>query len=120
MNIGPRPDGRLPHKVYPILADIGKWLKKNGYAIYETRPAAPYRKDNIAYTGKNNEVYAIYLPDDENYILPNKLTLYSAYTIRRLTFGSKDIDFTQNGNWISAEIPQNYEKEPAYVLTMQK
>ncbi|MGN0572500.1 MAG: alpha-L-fucosidase [Acutalibacteraceae bacterium] len=120
LNIGPRPDGRLPHKVYPILADIGKWLNKNGYAIYETRPAAPYRKDNIAYTGKGNEIYAIYLPDDNDNILPDKLTLYCDEKVRRVIFNSRDIEFVQDGNTVSVSIPENYEKEFAYVLTMQK
>ncbi|MGN0533111.1 MAG: alpha-L-fucosidase [Eubacterium sp.] len=118
LNIGPRPDGRLPHKVYPILADIGKWLKKNGYAIYESRPAFPYRKDNIAYTGKKDEVYAIYLPKDDDNTLPKELTLYSKKKISRVSFNSKELEFNQRGEWVNVVIPFNCEKEPAYVFTM--
>ncbi|MGN0509202.1 MAG: alpha-L-fucosidase, partial [Ruminococcus sp.] len=118
LNIGPRPDGRLPHKVYPILADIGRWLNKNGYAIYETRPVAPYRKDNFAYTSKGNEIYAIYLPDDKENTLPNELTLYSDERIGKITFNSKNVEFTQNGNRINVTVTDGYENEEAYVLTM--
>lgn len=118
LNIGPRPDGRLPHKVYPILADIGKWLKKNGYAIYETRPAQPYRKENFAYTGKNQEVYAIYLPDNAENTLPKNLTMYSKKRVHKVIFHSREIEFTQNGECVSITMSQDYEKEPAYVFTM--
>ncbi|MGN1124357.1 MAG: alpha-L-fucosidase [Eubacterium sp.] len=120
LNIGPRPDGRLPHKVYPILSDIGQWLQKNGYAIYETRPAEPYRKEDFAYTGKNNEVYAIYLPYDGNNTLPCSLTMYSNERINKVTFNSQNVEFTQQGDRVSVTLPKNYEKEPAYVLTMYK
>lgn len=37
INIGPRPDGTLPDMTLQRLAEIGKWLEKNGETIYGTR-----------------------------------------------------------------------------------
>lgn len=120
LNIGPRPDGRLPQKVYPILSDIGAWLKKNGFAIYETRPAAPYREAAFAYTAKGNEVYAIYLPADAENTLPSSETIHTSGKVKDILFNGQELNFTQNGNEVHVTFPEQYDKEPAYVLTIHK
>ncbi|MDX2170155.1 MAG: alpha-L-fucosidase [Deltaproteobacteria bacterium] len=38
LNVGPRADGSIPEPQLRILARLGRWLKLNGEAIYETRP----------------------------------------------------------------------------------
>jgi len=37
LNIGPRPDGRIPEEALERLSAIGKWLSANGETIYGTR-----------------------------------------------------------------------------------
>ena len=37
LNVGPTADGRIPVIMQQRLADMGKWLKINGDAIYGTR-----------------------------------------------------------------------------------
>ena len=34
LNIGPKPDGSVPDEAVPRLAAVGKWLAKNGEAVY--------------------------------------------------------------------------------------
>ncbi len=50
LNVGPQPDGRLPHQALERMAALGAWLKVNGEAIYETRPLPPFRKGDWAFT----------------------------------------------------------------------
>ncbi|MBQ4476767.1 MAG: alpha-L-fucosidase, partial [Bacteroidales bacterium] len=50
LNVGPDADGQLPEVALQRMKEIGEWLKKNGKAIYGTRPLYPYAKDNIRYT----------------------------------------------------------------------
>ena len=38
LNIGPKSDGTIPAPEVEMLLEIGKWLKINGEAIYDTRP----------------------------------------------------------------------------------
>ena len=42
LNIGPGPDGELDPVAYQRLHDIGKWMKINGEAIYNTRMFTAY------------------------------------------------------------------------------
>jgi alpha-L-fucosidase len=43
VNVGPRPDGAFPPEAMERLRELGRWLEKNGQAVYETRrgPIAP-------------------------------------------------------------------------------
>lgn len=119
LNIGPRPDGRLPEPTIPILAEIGVWLRKNGYAIYETRPISPFRKENIAYTSKKDEIYAIVLTEDEK-DLPNIVNIPFDERITSVLFNGNEMKFSQSLNSISVEINEDYPKEQAYVFTLKK
>ena len=38
LNVGPRADGTIGPEDRKVLSDIGKWMKVNGEAIYDTRP----------------------------------------------------------------------------------
>lgn len=59
INVGPQPDGRLPEGAVKALRGMGHWLDKNGEAIYGTRVCAPYKSGNIAFTKKDDRVFAI-------------------------------------------------------------
>ena len=63
LNVGPQPDGRLPHQAVARIEALGAWLKVNGEAIYETRPLPPFRKGDWAFTRnrKTGAEYAIRL-----------------------------------------------------------
>lgn len=122
LNIGPRPDGRLPAPVYPILQDIGVWLRKNGDAIYGTRSAAPYRKDRFAYTGKGENLYAIYLPDPEDSTnkLPDHITVPVEEDIREVWFNGVKLNFIKRAQTIEVDVNLAHELEPAYVFILKR
>lgn len=81
LNVGPRPDGTIPEEDQAILLEIGKWLKVNGEAIYETRPFKifgegptgtatghlaedkdkPFTEKDIRFTTKGDTLYVIAL-----------------------------------------------------------
>jgi len=42
LDVGPRPDGTIPLEIERRLRQIGAWLRVNGEAIYETRPARQF------------------------------------------------------------------------------
>ncbi len=75
LNVGPQPDGRLPEQAVVRMNEIGAWLKVNGEAVYGTRPIAPYKDGNVAFTRKGKTVYAIYLTRNGEEQLPEQLKL---------------------------------------------
>ena len=86
LNIGPRPDGSIPEPEQAILREIGRWLARNGDAIYGASPwaifgegptdigegaftdnvAKGYSSADIRFTCKDDLLYATVLawPED--------------------------------------------------------
>ncbi len=77
LNVGPKPDGQLPSEAMTRLIEIGKWMSVNSEAIYGTMPHPPFREDNWAFTHRGNTVYAIYLLQDDEEVLPLHLIVPS-------------------------------------------
>lgn len=75
LNVGPDPDGNLPTEALQRMEEIGRWLDKNGYAIYGTRPLYPYCDGNKRYTQSKDGryQYEIALIDDYPYATVKKL-----------------------------------------------
>lgn len=81
LNIGPKADGTIPDEDRAILLEIGRWLKKNGEAIYGAKPwrtaaegptaipegqfadsdAKMFTAEDIRFTVNNGNIYAICL-----------------------------------------------------------
>ena len=62
LNVGPMPDGRLPHPALERMEKIGKWLAKNGEAIYGTRTASIASIKSWRFTkGKDGRLFGIRL-----------------------------------------------------------
>jgi len=85
INVGPQPDGRLPHKAVSSLKGMGEWLKVYGEAIYGTRVCAPYKKDNLLFTQKEGKVYVIELFENEDQRPPMSVELPCTGQIREIT-----------------------------------
>jgi len=95
LNISPKADGVIPKAQQSSLLGVGKWLRANGEAIYNTRPfstygegpkrlkssghfvqmAGEYNQDNIRFTTHKNTLYAIQMgwPGSNQKLLINTL-----------------------------------------------
>ncbi len=68
LGIGPDPRGLIEQAVVDTLSKIGKWLERNGEAIYATRRAPVYKDGRLWFTASKDgsKYYAIYgISDDE-------------------------------------------------------
>ena len=62
MNIGPDASGQLPAKAVEVMAEVGKWMEKNGDAIYGTRGAGIVKNadgSEVAKTTKDGKTFTI-------------------------------------------------------------
>ena len=72
MNIGPDGSGRLPARAVEVMAEVGKWMAKNGEAIYGTRGAGYEKKEDdtqIAKTRKGDVTYVFTIKPGEYPVL---------------------------------------------------
>ncbi len=101
LNVGPGPDGEWDSLAYNRLEAIGKWMKINGEAVYESEadPNLP-RQGKWAFTRKGTAVYAIYQVA-ENELIENSLTvnLPAGVKVKSVSVigGPQKVKFTQNG-----------------------
>lgn len=66
LGVGPTADGVIEEEVTKRLHEVGKWLRFNGKAIYNTRITPVYRDGNVWFTADKDgkTLYAIYaLPE---------------------------------------------------------
>jgi alpha-L-fucosidase len=80
LNVGPKPDGTIPHEEQEMLLEIGKWLDINGEAIYNTRPWEVYGEG------------------------PTEVPEGQFTDTKRSAFTPEDIRFTQNGKNLYATL----------------
>lgn len=141
LDIGPEVDGTLPEKGVEVLLAVGRWLEKNGEAIYGTRPWSvygegptknpggpfseqkekPYTPQDIRFTTKGNVLYAILLgwPGHETKIasLPagKKLWLGPIRKVQLLGH-TAPLKWKQDSNGLRVQLPETRVGEYAYVL----
>ncbi|MBZ5564154.1 MAG: alpha-L-fucosidase, partial [Acidobacteriia bacterium] len=57
LNIGPKPDGSIPEESVQILTEVGKWMEKNGSAIYATQRCQADWHTYLDYSRKGNTLF---------------------------------------------------------------
>ena len=117
LNIGPSPEGELPPVSLQRLREMGDWMKVNSTAIYATRPVPPYKENNIAFTEmKNGSINAIYMADENDTTMPEKVVVESftparGSTVRLLGYDAS-LEWERVGNGVVISIPSSPRLSP--------
>jgi alpha-L-fucosidase len=104
LNVGPGPDGEWDSLAYDRLESIGKWMKINGEAVYESEadPNLP-RQGKWAFTRKGTSIYAIYQVA-ENEMIENSLSvnLPAGIQVKAVSVigGPQKVKFAQTGGQV--------------------
>jgi alpha-L-fucosidase len=121
LNIGPKADGTIPPESVERLAEMGKWLKINGEAIYTTNSLKKYKQgDSLRFTaGKDGKViYAIVLKR-AGQININNMTATKSTTITMLGI-EKPLTWKQEKDGsILVNLPPKLPCEHAWTLKIK-
>ena len=106
LNIGPQPNGELPAEAMREIEGLGAWLRKNGEAIYGTRPAEIPQIDRIAFTEKGDTVYAL-LPLEENDVISGTLQIPTQKKVSVVTWleSGDTLSFEANDEGVLVTLP---------------
>jgi alpha-L-fucosidase len=141
LDIGPKVDGTLPEQGVDVLLGVGRWLSKNGEAIYGTRPwtlygegptrnsggpfseekEKPYTAQDVRFTTKKNILYAVLLgwPGRETMVksLPAGTNLWFGPIRTVQMLGIADpLQWSQNSSGLRVQLPETRPADCAYVL----
>ncbi len=115
LGVGPKPDGTLPQEAVARLKEVGRWLNKNGAAIYETRATKTYQDGNTFFTqSKNGHVRYALVCLAENEVIPNEITWKQnlpkkGSVIRWLQTGEK-VKWKLEGDAVRVYLPTTFIK----------
>ena len=115
LNIGPRPDGKLPDQAVERLKHIGNFLKVNGETIYGTRGGIVPPQDWGVTTQKGNTLYIHILNKVEGGQLFLPLTGKTITKVSTYSDGTP-LKFKRNGEGILISLPEHPETVD-YILT---
>ena len=115
LNVGPGPDGELAPEAYQRLKEIGDWMQVNSEGIHGTKAIAPYKEDRIAFTSKDNNVYAFYLNAKDEY-MPSVVKIRSFVPVSAksvfLMGHNRPLKWKKTGDGIVIIIPESVRKNP--------
>lgn len=114
LNIAPSPEGDYHAEAYQRLEEIGKWMKVNSEAIYNTRGDNEIGQQNkLVFTHNANTTYAIYRADEGEAIPASieiaKLTLAKNAVVTLLGRTEK-LKWAAKDGKVVVEIPEKVRK----------
>lgn len=119
LNVAPGPDGRLPKPAIDRMDEMGAWLRKNGAAIYGTRPVSPYSVTGFggttAFTCKDGATYAIRLWSEGQFgIVKIHLPVDHPETVKSVTHlgTGRALSFTAVSDAVVVPIPSDIVLDP--------
>jgi alpha-L-fucosidase len=116
LNVGPEPNGEIEPRQAERLQEIGKWLKRNGVSIYDTRGGPFMPASSYVSTRRGNLIFLHILtwPGETLELPPLPCKILAASLLE----GGK-VHFTQSDDSVSISIPQKYRDANDTVVKLQ-
>ena len=121
LNVGPMADGSIPDNLAQRLRSLGRWLDRNGSALFDTRP---WRRANgrtrqgleLRFTAADDQLYLTLLgTPGESEIFVEGLEIPVEATIQLLG-NPEALSWKQDGGDLAIQLPQSLPDSPAHSL----
>jgi len=118
LNIGPRPDGSIPEESARILTAVGRWMARNGEAIYQSDLCQVRRHNYASFTRKGNTLFVhVYFWPGETVALSG---LMSKVKSARLLAGNRRVQFEQDRFRVRlAGLPRQAPENPVTTIALE-
>ena len=142
LNIGPKSTGEVPQQSIDNLLEVGKWLKVNGEAIYDTRKwdvthegptqlnmdgtgdrekhgfVADFTSQDFWFTQKDNTVYAIAFQYPEGKVLIESLNQKNDIEVKSVAMlgGSSEVLWKQTNEGLEVDLKGQNVNKNGYAL----
>ena len=118
LNIGPKPDGSIPEPSVRILNSVGKWMEKNGSAIYGAQKSKVHLSNIAGFTRKGNTLYS------HVYFWPGATATIGGISTppksAKLLASGKDVKFTHAGSQLMfTDLPAKAPDDPVTVIAAE-
>ena len=118
LNIGPKPDGSIPEQSVRLLTAVGKWMERNGEAIYRAEPFQAPWHTFADYTRQGNTLFVhVYFWPGETVAIGG---LRSKVRSARLLATNSRVRFEQSDTQVKfTGLPANAPDDPVTVLAVE-
>lgn len=121
LNVGPDASGQIPQASVERLAEMGKWLKVNGEAIYATQARKQYKEgDQVRFTVSKDGLYtyAIITGHKDYKVLLQSVKPAAGSKVRMLGVKSP-LPWKMVGDQVEIQLPLKLPTDYAWVLKIQ-
>lgn len=122
IGIGPDQHGRFPGEQLTPLRGLGQWLRRNGEAIYRTRPwhvaeASTTEGGAVRFTQRGGALNAVLLDMSANEFGLRGLDATDVTEVRLLGL-DEPVDWRVSDTMLHVRLPERLPMSPAYVLSL--
>jgi len=121
LNVGPEATGLIPQASVERLAEMGKWLKVNGEAIYATKARKQYKEgDQVRFTVSKDDqfTYAIITGHKDYKVLLQSVKPAAGSKVRMLGVKSP-LPWKIVGDQVEIQLPLKLPTDYAWILKIQ-
>ena len=117
LGVGPTPEGEFTPEQVESLKKIGKWMDKNGEAIYATRALSVCQSDNVFFTqSKDNKTCYAIACYDENSEFEKNVTwtgnVPKKGSALKLVSNGKRLKYKVEGETVTVSLPKDMKQLP--------
>ena len=121
LNVSPMPDGTIPQNQQDVLLGMGKWLKGNGEAIFDTHSWIRCEEPGVSgvhYTAKGDALYAIVANAAGPELTLKSLGPKIAGKVASVTLleNGRALSSTHNANGLTVKVPEAAPGSTPYTL----